>query len=443
MVLRARRAPRTGPAQAGYWRSAAARAWGLASGAAGGLPGPVHLNLALREPLVPDAGRRRGGSTGRAAAGRPGAAAPWTRFGAGRRAWLGRARAGRLRRRRLRPGPLLELAEQARLAGAGRAVVERQARAGALSAYQYLLGDAGFMAGAPARRDRLGRPARAVPRPARAAARAGDARHVVIAQGPGRWSDPARTATDVAVRVAAAGRPAGPACWLAGPDPADGWLDAWLRATGGAAPPSMPCCDADGRAQRAPAGQGPGRALPDGALLWAASSLPIRDLDQHLAPRAGLRILASRGASGIDGLVSSAIGAALAHQAAGGGPAVALLGDLALLHDAPGLFIGPGRAAPRPVPDRGQQRRRRNLLDAGAGRVPWPVRAGLRHAARGRTCGSWPRPPACRYRQNQGGRRPAPRSRWPTGLTLAELQHRRARARPLCERRWPGGRRLR
>ena len=83
-------------------------------------------------------------------------------------------------------------------------------------------------------------------------------------------------------------------------------------------------------------------ALPGGALLWIASSQPVRDIDGAPPPRADLHVLASRGASGIDGTTSSAIGAALAH----GGPAFALIGDLALVHDAAGLALGPDE--PRP-----------------------------------------------------------------------------------------------
>jgi 2-succinyl-5-enolpyruvyl-6-hydroxy-3-cyclohexene-1-carboxylate synthase len=77
-------------------------------------------------------------------------------------------------------------------------------------------------------------------------------------------------------------------------------------------------------------------ALPDGAQLYVSNSLAVRDIDAYLpASERALRVLCNRGANGIDGILSSALGAAAAEETA---HTVLLTGDLAFLHDAGGLL---------------------------------------------------------------------------------------------------------
>ncbi len=84
-------------------------------------------------------------------------------------------------------------------------------------------------------------------------------------------------------------------------------------------------------------------ALREGDQLLLGASNPVRDAALVAHPRPGVQVLSNRGVAGIDGTVSTAVGAALHHT----GRTIALIGDLTFLHDASGLLIG--RGEPRPA----------------------------------------------------------------------------------------------
>jgi len=86
-------------------------------------------------------------------------------------------------------------------------------------------------------------------------------------------------------------------------------------------------------------------ALRPGDQLVLGASNPVRDaalvgLNSH-----GIKVRSNRGVAGIDGTVSTAIGAALAHELTGG-RTIALIGDLTFVHDSSGLLIGPTEPVP-------------------------------------------------------------------------------------------------
>jgi 2-succinyl-5-enolpyruvyl-6-hydroxy-3-cyclohexene-1-carboxylate synthase len=133
----------------------------------------------------------------------------------------------------------------------------------------------------------------------------------------------------------------------------DRWLQQWLNADAVAQKVVTDLVDGAGDVSGPAIARAVAVGLPPGALLVVGSSASARDLDlaepwddqltdSRATPDGRRLVLANRGASGIDGTVSTAIGAALAHD----GDAFALMGDLTFLHDATGLVIGPDE--PRP-----------------------------------------------------------------------------------------------
>jgi 2-succinyl-5-enolpyruvyl-6-hydroxy-3-cyclohexene-1-carboxylate synthase len=114
----------------------------------------------------------------------------------------------------------------------------------------------------------------------------------------------------------------------------ENWLAGWRSADERAAEAIAGALAAEGLSEPAVARE-LGVLLPAQATLFVASSMPVRDIETFWPARSDPpRVLCNRGANGIDGTVSSALGAA----ATSAGPVVLLIGDVALAHDLGGLL---------------------------------------------------------------------------------------------------------
>lgn len=123
-------------------------------------------------------------------------------------------------------------------------------------------------------------------------------------------------------------------------DDDDSWHAAWRAQDSIAAQRCR--ASADGREGGWSVARDVWRASADGLLMVGASSA-VRDLDIVAEPDSSTRhVIANRGLAGIDGTISTAMGAALAA----GRPTIALMGDLTFLHGSNGLLMGPSE--PRP-----------------------------------------------------------------------------------------------
>ncbi len=315
-------------AQNRYWRSVVAKALITATGALSADPGPVHLNLALRDPLMP--GDDDGGALDGPWAGRPDGA-PWTAahpapgFGA--------------MAHRLPPRTLVVVGDGPAEAAPALddsfpwPVVAEPSSAlwtGSLRGGVLLLGAPGWLdAHRPDLVVVVGRPT--LSRPVNALL-ADPAVTVETVSAVPRWADAVRSSTRV-TRI------------LAGPEGEsvdEDWTASWRAAADRVGAAVDAVLDGSPELTAARLARDVVAALPTGALLVLGSSTPVRDVDRLAVPRADLTVLANRGVAGIDGTISTAIGAATVHD----GPAFALMGDLTFLHDLTGLLTGEGERVP-------------------------------------------------------------------------------------------------
>ncbi len=315
------------PAIQRWIRQLACRAYWTA---VGGRPGPVHLNFPLREPLVLDAalpvdpapGRADGAPSVRAARAPVTAASPLPMPG------RGVIVAGREERDSELGAVVAQFAQRAGyplladpLSGARRGPA-------AITSYDMLLRDEHL---ARCLRPELVLRIGDLPTSKPLRAWLGELDDIEqVALGPAAaWRDPSAVLT----RVCAADAAATLRAWTpaAAPDPA--WLDRW-RAADASAQAAIES-ELGSELSEPLVARRLGRWLAPEATLFVASSMPIRDLELYFPAGEGLpRVLANRGANGIDGTVSSAFGVA----AASAGPVVLLIGDVALAHDLGGLL---------------------------------------------------------------------------------------------------------
>ena len=152
----------------------------------------------------------------------------------------------------------------------------------------------------------------------------------IVADPRRQWIDPGRTASEMVVAspeavcrsVTASGAASAP----------DGWAAAWRTAETTAQQTIETVLATHSEPTEPGVARAVTRALPADATLLVASSMPIRDVEWYGHPAMVARAVANRGLNGIDGMVSTALGLAAASS-----PTVALLGDLAFLHDSGGL----------------------------------------------------------------------------------------------------------
>ena len=314
------------------WRSVASRAVAEAVANVAG-PGPVHLNLAFRDPLVEDAGELPPG--------RPDFR-PWHRAdrtpGTPSRELASELHGRRgiiVAGRRCGRTTLPFLAEALGWPVLADARSQLRGAPGSISAFDELLRVESFVAAHPVECVvRLGEP------PASKVlsqwlSSLTDAEQLVV-DPYGRWPDPERRAD----RVVHADPTAFCAELMDAVHPApDDWLGSWTAAESAAQAAIDGVLAAHDEATEPGVARALTASLPDDVALFVSSSMPIRDVEWYGHPSSAHRVYANRGANGIDGIVSSSLGVAAGSR----GPVVSLLGDLAFLYDAGGLLGAAGR----------------------------------------------------------------------------------------------------